>query len=510
MTNVVLICTDQWRGDCLSHLGHPQVRTPNLDALASRGVTHTRAYSPAPTCVPARMSLFTGLEPATHGRVGYQDGVDFDFDTTLAGCFTKAGFQTQAIGKMHVSPARYRAGFENVILHDGYLHHGRKGRPDVRFNDDYAVWLRRQPNVDAFADEFEDAVHCNEVAARPWTRPEYQHPTNWITTEAIEWLYRRDPTKPFFLYLSYHRPHAPYNPPRWAFDIYNSQEISLPPRGNWETQLLTQWRHDWDPQSLVADFSDQVVHEALAGYWGNITHIDAQLERFFEALTDFSLAEDTIICFTSDHGDMMGDHGMWRKGFPYEGSSRIPLIIAGPSIGNGKRDTLFSLTDIMPTLLDLVGVEIPASLDGTSHAQALRSLKQADAPRSKVTAPVAKTNGESDGSSPMLHGEHAIFAQSLQWVITDEYKYVWWSSDGTEQLFHLASDPHELNDLLRVPEISCEPAQASEDRLVAEQAQALRRCRAFLISKLIGREEGFVRNGELVPGRQVKPVLSGH
>lgn len=480
MTNIVLICTDQWRGDCFSGLGHPHVRTPNLDVLGEHGTVATRAYSPAPTCVPARMSLLTGLDPKSHRRIGYEDGVPFDIETTMAGCFSQAGFQTQAIGKMHVYPERNRAGFDNVILHDGYLHFARRGRPDPRFNDDYTVWLRQQPGNGAFDDEFNNAVHCNEVAARPWDRPEYQHPTNWATTEAINWLYRRDPDQPFFLYLSYHRPHAPYNPPQWAFDMYKDQDLRVPDKGNWEDELLAEYRDDLNPQAHVATYPQQVAQRALAGYYGNITHIDAQIERFIEALNDFGLAEDTIICFTSDHGDMMGEHGMWRKAYPYEGSARVPMIFSGPGIQQDVSTELMSLSDLMPTLLDLANVEVPAGLDGISYADMLRGEN-------------------SEPSREFLHGEHVVFGQSLQWIITASHKYVWWSESGTEQLFNLTSDPDEKNDLLR---------ETGEALLSKLDSASLHACRQHLIDVLDGREEGFVSDGDLVAGRPVTMVLS--
>lgn len=119
--NVVLICVDQWRGDCLSADGHPVVRTPYLDALAARGVRFSNAYSATPTCVPARMALLTGLAQENHRRVGYVDGIDFDIEQTLPRELSSHGYQTQAIGKMHYSPERVRIGFDDVILHDGYL-----------------------------------------------------------------------------------------------------------------------------------------------------------------------------------------------------------------------------------------------------------------------------------------------------------------------------------------------------------------------------------------------------
>ena len=486
MKNVILICTDQWRADCLSVTGHPHVQTPFLDELASQGTICDRAYSPSPTCVPARMSLLTGQSPQTHRRVGYRDGVEFDFDTTIASAFHESGFQTQAIGKMHVAPERHRAGFDNVILHDGYLHNSRFKRRDVRFYDDYTTWLGQQNGVAAGYDEYENGVHCNAVVSRPWDAPEYQHPTNWCTSQAIDWLYRRDPLQPFFLFLSYHRPHAPYNPPRWAWEYYSDQDMYEPELGNWEQDYLGEFRNDNSPQSHVAQYSEQVANRALAGYYGNISHIDLQLKRLFEALVDFGLDEDTIVCFTSDHGDMMGQHGMWRKGYPYEGSARVPMIFQGPGIRRGRTNELMDLTDLMPTLLDLAGAEVPAGLDGRSVAGALRMAGTEET----STTPAHQ----------VLHGEHYIFGQTIQWIITSQYKYIWWSRDGREQLFDMVTDPGELNDLL----IS---AGGDERKLSDEQQLSSRSCRAELTERLRGRPEGFVRDSMLVPGRPCSEII---
>ncbi|MDR6989393.1 arylsulfatase A-like enzyme [Paenarthrobacter nitroguajacolicus] len=148
--NVILICVDEWRGDCLSSDGHPYVETPHLDELARNGVRFSKAYSATPSCVPARAALFTGQSQERHGRVGYNDGVPFHavHPVTIQDEFRKGGYHTQAIGKMHVWPERSRLGFDDVILHDGYLHHARRehGQNFPKF-DDYVPWLRRQPGM---------------------------------------------------------------------------------------------------------------------------------------------------------------------------------------------------------------------------------------------------------------------------------------------------------------------------------------------------------------------------
>ncbi len=469
--NVVLICADQWRGDCLSINGHPVIKSPYLDGLARSGSRFVNAYSAHPTCVPARMSLMTGLTAAHHGRVGYQDGVPFDVDATLPGQFRSAGFQTQAIGKMHYWPERGRIGFDDVRLHDGYLHYARDRHRPADFYDDYLTWLRDQAGESAVSDYFEDGVHCNSVVARPWDRPERLHPTNWVVTEATQWLYRRDPTVPFFLYLSFHRPHPPYNPPDWAFEQYLDSADHCPPVGDW-TGVFEEFRDDDRPDAHVATYDQATLNRARAGYYGNITHIDHQIERFLEVLNEFGLAEDTIVCFTSDHGEMLGDHNMWRKGYPYEGSARVPLVLAGPGIPAGQViDEIVELRDIMPTLLAAAGVELPAGIDGI---------------------PVGPWR-EPETVREYLHGEHTVLGQSMQWIRTGRWKYVWLSADGVEQLFDLVSDPDECVNLAGDP----------------EAVGPLTRCRAALVAELVGREEGFVEDGVLIAGRDPVTVLQG-
>lgn len=475
--NVVLICTDQWRGDCLSIAGHPLVRTPYLDGLARSGTLFTNAYSAHPTCVPARMTLMTGLTAAHHRRVGYEDGVPFDVDVTLPGRFRQAGFQTQAIGKMHYWPERGRIGFDDVLLHDGYLHFSRDRRRAVDSYDDYLTWLREQAGESAVADHFDDGVNCNSVVARPWDRPERLHPTNWVVTEATRWLYRRDPTVPFFLYLSFHRPHPPYNPPAWAFEQYLHDPTAgdhTPPVGDW-AELLEEFRDDARPDANVASYDQATLNRARAGYYGNMTHIDHQVERLLEILAEFGLGDDTIICFTSDHGEMLGDHRMWRKGYPYEGSARVPLILAGPGIAAGMvNEEIVELRDLMPTLLDAACLDVPDGLDG-----------------------VPVTRDGAVAAREYLHGEHTILGQSMQWIRTGRWKYVWLSATGTEQLFDLEEDPHECRDLARAGGLGIEAAEALES------------CRAALVGELLGREEGYVADGVLVAGRRPVTVLSG-
>jgi len=472
--NVILICTDQWRGDCLGINGHPVVQTPWIDQLALDGARFNKAYSATPSCVPARAAIFTGQKQTTHGRVGYMDSIPWNYQNTIAEEFTKHGYQTQAIGKMHVYPERSQLGFQNVILHDGFLHNARARKKSYDLLDDYNHWLRERLGRDA--DYFENGINCNSWVARPWDKPEYTHPTNYITSEAIDFLRCRDPRKPFFLYLSYHRPHAPLDPPQWALDQYLNADMPPVPRGDW-LKIFAPYQNSLRPDCSVGKISKQNLRRARAGYYGLMTQIDHQLNRLFETLQDYGQIQNTYICFTSDHGDLMGDHDLFRKCLPYEGSARVPMILKGPAnsgiVRNSQHNQVVELRDIMPTLLDCANLPIPESVEGKSFLPIATG---------KTTQPLRE----------YLHGEHIYFGHGVHWLTDGKEKYIWFSKDGIEQLFNLTNDPQECSDLASLP--------AYKERLLI--------WRKRLIKELKDREEKFVQNNKLIAGQQCRVCLS--
>jgi arylsulfatase len=468
--NVVLITVDQWRGDALGCAGHPFAYTPHLNQLAGRGVRFSRAYAATPSCIAARASLYTGLSQTSTRRIGYRDGEPWNYARTIASEFTAAGYQTQAIGKLHVFPERSQMGFQNVILHDGYLHFARKKPGDLTLVDDYVMWLRERTG-DPRADYFDNGVNCNSQVARPWDKDEALHPTTWLAGQAIDFLRRRDTGKPFFLYMGFHRPHPPYDPPRWAFEQYLDVKMPEPPVGDWAEEVLAPYRDDWRADPTVAHLTGDALRRARAGYFGHITHIDLQLNRFLETLDEYGIGSNTVIAFVSDHGEMLGDHHTFRKSLPYEGSARVPLIVAGPGIPRQRvvDSKVLELRDVMPTLLAAAGIPIPDGLDGSD---ALTLAHDSNAPW--------RTH---------LHGEHTFADQSVQYICDGARKYVWWSGTGREQLFDLVSDPQE--------------------RVDTGNRQDVRSYRCLLVKALENRPEGFVSQGELVAGRPVSPVLPG-
>ena len=476
--NIVLIICDQLRGDCLGFDGHPDVKTPYIDAMAAQGTYFEHAYSTCPSCIPARATLFTGKTPSHTGRVGYRDGTDWTYTHMLAQELRDAGYQTACIGKMHVHPPRMGCGFEVLRLHDGLIGHAyrRDTAPYWQHQavaDDYLYWLR--DHLGPSADVDASGIDNNSWICRPWPYEERYHPTNWVAEETLRFLDTRDRTRPFFLMASFVRPHQPFDPPACYLERYLGCDLRPPATGDWDDVAATE-REGVLYNSQFGCRDAQERARAMAGYYACIEHMDHQVGRILTAIENDFLTRDTVFVFTSDHGEMLFDHSLYRKGLPYQGSVRIPLIVrAGANVARAagaaetcrphRSTTPAALMDIMPTLLDFAGVPIPAAVDGSSLA--------GEVLRSEAIA------------RPYLHEEHAT-GRNLghQAIITERDKYIWFSATGREQYFDLARDPREEHN-------------AIDDPAAAPRIAALR---AALVCALEGREEGFVGDGALVPG----------
>ena len=459
-TNVLLFMADQFRGDCLGISGHPDVKTPYLDTLSLHGARFDRAYSATPTCIPARAGLLTGMCPRHHGRVGYQDGVPWRYEHTLPSCFTAAGYQTKCVGKMHVHPIRNRLGFQDVELHDGFLHYYRRydipaWESQLRA-DDYFYEMQGRGHRDVT----DTGIECNGSIARPWPYEEETHPTRWVADRAIDFLRRRDRDHPFFLMVSFVRPHPPFDAPACFFDMYRNKKLRQPPIGDWAPKTAS--RIQSSPNGIA---DPDLLHEAQIGYYACITQIDHQIGRIIEQLGLEGETQNTFILFLSDHGELLGDHHLYRKSLPYEGSARIPLLLSGPGIAAGLVSSEpVELMDIMPTLLDACGLDIPDSVDGSSLLPLL---------------------GDNHTCwREWIHGEHTLDGYSVQFIVTSRDKYIWFSRDGREQYFDLLSDPFELRNRINDPTFS--------DRIS--------HLRSALIQDLKGRKEGYTDGVYLIPG----------
>lgn len=425
--HILFITTDQQRGDCLSCDGHPVLETPYLDELASRGCRFTHAYSAVPSCVPARTAMLTGMDQWNHGLLSMPKVEYREFPATLPGELTRAGYQTRAVGKMHFKPQRAHYGFEHMILDES-------SRRDPGFISDYHQWFDgAKQGPYGYRDH---SVGWNSWMARPTHLPEHLHPTHWTAAEAIRFLHHRDPVRPFFMWLSFARPHSPYDAPKVYFDRYDGHpDIPLPVVGDWAARF-DQPTADTDAQWGRRPERD--VRRARAGYYGNINFIDDQIGLVLYELRKLGpeIAQNTLVVFTSDHGDMIGDHHRWRKSCAYEGAARIPFLIAYPESWDLPRGEVYEqpieLRDVMPTLLDAAGVEIPESVDGRSLLDIAR--------------------GEAADWREFIQGEHVRNDDmAMQYVTDGKEKFVWLFRTGKEQFFDLVQDPLECRNLAGQP-----------------------------------------------------------
>jgi arylsulfatase A-like enzyme len=428
--NLILITTDQQRGDCLGCAGHPALETPYLDQLAEEGVRFTNAYSAVPSCTPARAGIITGMDQWNHGRLTMNGSDPLEYPATLPGELAKAGYLTRGVGKMHHSPQRGLYGFHHTVLDESSRRVGN-------FISDYSLWYDQVAPVEiGYRDH---SVDWNSWMARPSHLPEHLHPTHWTAMEGSRFLRHRDETRPFFMWLSFARPHSPYDPPQAYWDLYiNSPEIPSAVVGDWTAPFD---EHVADVNAPRTHLPEDIVRRARVGYYGNITFIDHQIGKLLYEFRHFDSAafDNTLIVFTSDHGDMMGDHYHWRKTYAYEPSAKVPFLIKYPKGWDLPRETVFDqpieLRDIMPTLLDAAGVEIPDSVDG-------RSLL--DLPR-----------GKAEGWREFVQGEHTDSygpTYGSQYVTDGREKYIWFHHTGEEQFFDLRADPMETRDLSKKAE----------------------------------------------------------
>ena len=458
--DILLVMTDQQRGDCLGCEGHPVLLTPSMDALAADGVRFSRCYSECPVCIPARRTLLSGQLPGTHGMVGYNDKVEWDPPPTLPAVLREHGYQTALVGRsMHQRPPRMRLGYD-LVESTGL---------DA---DDYHGWLARNAPPDS-GGWFGGGVMHNDWTARPWPLAEYLHFTNWTVERALRFLARRDPAAPFFLTVSFVAPHPPLQPPAFYMERYLRTGVPDPVIGDWAEPPEGMASGG---QDLVAPGKVRLAGEALlgtrAGYYGSINHVDDQIRRILNTITGVS--RDTIVIFTSDHGEMLGDHYLWRKQLAFEASARIPFLVRAPEsfgIAPGSVvDRPCGLADLMPTALDMAGVPIPETVDGASLLPLMR--------------------GEDVTWRECVHIECSPRHQAL----TDgREKYIWEVPDGRELFFDLEADPLEARNLAADP--------ACADRVA--------HWRERLVARLADRPEGFVRDGRLVPGCRYGNMIPG-
>jgi uncharacterized sulfatase len=420
--NVLFIAVDDMNND-LGCYGHPLVKTPHIDRLATRGVRFDRAYCQFPLCSPSRTSLMTGRRPdstevfdlARHFRAALPDVV------TLPQLFMNNGYHAARVGKIY--------------------HYGNPGQIGTDGLDDAASWHERHNPKGR--DKAEEHLLTNHTPKRGLGSSmsflaaegtDEEQTDGMVATEVIRLMEAKRDT-PFFIAAGFYRPHCPFIAPKKYFDLYPIEKVTIR-TGPWEylagvppPALRSTQPHPW------FGLNEEQVRESLRAYWATISFVDAQVGRLLDALDRLALAERTIVVFWSDHGYHVGKHGLWMKMSLFENSARVPLIIAAP--GTKARGAACARTvellDLYPTLADLCGLTPPADLDGLS----LRAQLDEPAAARERPAFTQVWRGGFSGHS----------------VRTERHRYIEW--DGGRQgaqLYDYNHDPGETRNLVEDPQ----------------------------------------------------------
>ena len=428
MPNVVILLADQWRAQALGYAGDPNVKTPNLDRLSRESINFTHAVSGCPVCSPARAGLLTGQHPLTHG-VFVNDVCLSNKATSLAQAYKGAGYDTAYIGKWHL---------------DG---HGRTAYipPERRQGFDY--WK---------------VLECtHDYNHSPYYEGDSEQRLCWEgydafaqTRDAQHYIRTHDHRSPFLLVLSWGPPHNPYETaPREYGATYAPENITLRPN--------------------VPPHMAQAARRDLAGYYAHCSALDACVGDVSQTLQDAGIADDTILVFMSDHGDMLGSQGRQRKQVPWDESIRVPFLLRAPFLKGqeGKRvDVLLDMPDIMPTLLGLCGIHVPDTVEGLDFSGHLRGGPAPSAGSALMTCP-----------HPFGEFHCGIGGREYRGVCTGRYTYVR-SHAGPWLLYDNKEDEYQQKNLTNIPEYA---------ELQAELDDRLQR-------KLAVRGDEFLRGEEYV------------
>lgn len=412
--NALVIMVDQQNAAFLGCAGHPQVKTPNIDALAARGTIFDAAYTPSPICVPARASCATGHYVHT---IHTWDNVHPYSGTprSWAHAARDAGRKAVSVGKLHYRSEDDDVGFEQIVPL-----HVVDGVGDLKS-------LLRSPLPPG-------KKRCKLVERLGPGETGYTKYDRQIAGEAVKWIEEEgtDADQPWTLFVSFYCPHHPYSSPEEYYELYDPRDVIIPDRHKdrhpW-VQALTTTRNDDD------FFDDETRRRAIANYLGLCTFVDDNVGKVLDALERSGQTPNTRVVFTADHGESLGARRIWQKYNLYEEAARVPMVIAGPGAPVGKTsDTPVSLTDIYPTVLEALGVDAPA--DGPRDVgESLWSLANNDQPE-RVAFSEYHASASPSGASMIRKGR---------------YKFIYYVGFDPE-LFDLVEDPEERVNLAASPE----------------------------------------------------------
>ncbi len=458
--NLLFLYTDEQSANTLGAYGNIGIETPHLDALAAQSVIFDHAYVTQPVCTPSRSSLLTGLYPHTSGLVRNNLALPPEI-----GCLPELGdfsdYRTAHFGKWHLGDEVFpQHGFQEWrSIEDQYRPHYRPGRDLSRHSTYHEFLIKRGFEPDAaYDDGFR--YFSREHSA---TFPEEVSKPAYVADEAIRFI-EESQDQPFILYVNFLEPHFPLHGPR--DDQYDPAEMPLPPNfdhppteDQWlKAQLLyaglAEWGFEGKPLKTEEDWQRIIAH-----YWGLVSQVDTHMGRILRTLRDCSLEDDTIIVYTSEHGDMMGAHRLLAKAVMFEEALKVPLMLRIPGVTQPGQHIAAPVgqIDVVPTLLDALGMPLPDHLEGASWLPHLRG-----------EAPLAQENvfiewngndgwGHAIRKGQILESQLAIASEEriraamrgdpARGIITPQgFKYVWWQS-GHRELYDLRADPGETTNL---------------------------------------------------------------
>lgn len=477
--NVLFIMSDQIRHDALGCNGNRTIKTPNFDRLAESGVNFKNAFTPDPICVPARACLATGFYP--HKCIGSKEnkGIIKKGFPLIAEEFNKRGYKTYAMGKLHyhpyMPPGRKRTthGFKIVELSES----GRilkKYDPAARLTglEEYIDYLK---TVGWGGYSRGNGLGNNDVFAAPSIIPEEHYVDKWVTDRTLHYLKKHMESyeEPFFMFTSFPKPHSPFDPPRPYDTMYDPRDMP-DPVGNasmLEERRVHQFHrmhieYEWD------ELSPEAKKTIKAYYYGLISFQDKQVGRLLDFLEKNALRENTVVVYTGDHGEMLGDFGLYHKKQFYNGAVHIPMIISFPGkLPHSKvAEELTGLQDLLPTLMALTGIPLVTEVDGHDLAEVMFNNR-----------PVRDYYVSQCGNSP----------KQQYMVCSKDWKYIYHEDGGIEELFNIRNDPDELNNLSAAAEPGIEEVKKN--------------MRDYLIKWCIDNEDNsMISDNELVRGPQLK------
>ena len=478
--NVLLITADQWRGDCLSAVGHPAVRTPGVDALAREGVLFRNHFAGAAPCSPARATLYTGLYQMNHRVCRNGSPLDRRFDN-LALMARRAGYDPTLFGYTDTAPdpRALQSGDPHLTSYEGLLPGFTARQLLPEHEKQWLSWLRSRGHADAVNRDIHipAGAQAGEISAGSPAYSKDETQTAFLAGEFIRWLGEQEDA--WFAHVSFLRPHPPFSVPEPYGAMFEPGDG--PAFARTSSAAAEMEAHPYLAYAMPRSGKGSFIHGAKgpvndwdaddfaairAIYYGMIAEVDAQLGRIWQALKDAGIWDDTIVIFTSDHAEMMGDHWMLGKGGFFDGSYHIPLVIRDPRAGQkGATVSQFtSAADIFPTLCETLGMSAQNGLDGGS----LRALVDGtDAGQWRDAAFWEFDFREIASGDAEAHFGLRPNQCNLAVIRDEQFKYVHFAA-LPPLLFDLKADPMELRNL------AADPAHAGTRLAYAEKLLSLR------------------------------------